>query len=99
MAARRSSASGTVNIPSVNRNYCFRSHTDQAGVHFERYCGRSGFGDSVWGMITISTVHTTIGGGGGGGRIFGGGGGGGRGGGGGGGGGRIFGGGGGGGGR
>ena len=80
MAARRSSASGTVNIPSVNRNYCLRSHTDEAGVHFERYCGRTGFGDSVWAMITISTVHTTIGGGGGGGRIFGGGGGGGRGG-------------------
>ena len=69
--------------PVVNRNYRFRSRTEEAGVHFERYCGRIGFGDSVWDMTTISTVHTTIGGGGGGrvgggggGRIFGGGGGG-----------------------
>jgi hypothetical protein len=57
---------GTVNTPSVKRNYYLRSHTNKAGVHFERYCGRGGFGDSVWAMIMTSTVKMIIGGGGGG---------------------------------
>jgi hypothetical protein len=56
------------------RYWRLRSRNGKAVVHFEPYCRRGGFNDSVWAMIKTSTVKTTIGGGGGG-RVGGGGGG------------------------
>jgi hypothetical protein len=55
------------------RYWRLRSRNSKAVVHFETYCRRSGFSDSVWAMIKTSAVKTTIGGGGGG-RVGGGGG-------------------------
>jgi hypothetical protein len=60
--------------PPVKPKYHRCSPFENTVVHFEPYCRRSGFDDSVWAMTTISTAKMIIGGGGGG-RILGGGGG------------------------